>query len=684
MLADTTRWSDRVIPLPKDLSVDGSARLKASDVRVVCDVEPDPALRTAIASLSRFALGDEKSRFELRLVIERLSPVPNADQAYVIRPSQNGKGLVLAANTSVGLLYAARTLEQLVNPPTGIGPDTALEIPLVRITDWPDIAERGQWGGDAWRHLGEFSELKLNVLELDACVGLDGSGRAQAGIRRDLIAQGRELGVKIVPYILHLEQLSKHAGVSERADIVSKPDPSKPLPSDYTPGLCMSSPAARKLVRDWLNAVAAIPGVTDITVWLSEERAPCFCDRCMGEEPYELEVEAIVEGFREVRAEHPNARLRLLTTQGSYPVNDKILAAAPPDVGIIYYDGLRTYDSSRKPMIYPLLEEAAKSGRWIGVYPQVTHCWRTVWPWTAPQFVRYRAREFASKKLSNVIGYAVPSNFHHAFNIAALADWAWNSEGRSPEEFARVYAAKNGFADPDLFSQWAVMAGDAGWSLAESWLMLYVIYSPSLDLAGGAPFAERFKGTSILNDSELEKAIRLAQEALSLAQRAQDPDMISESRCVLAGLRAFQALKNLSSIRTTDGKRADASGQPADLRVIAGWLDVLDESSQTIRSEIIEWGERVRARSGGRSLPGRLCDTAFALLRTCDAYRKRGVEMGIADPHPDRRLKTVRGWTQADFEAGQQAVLMIDLGDLVPAEGGKYQVGLDFLDSANG
>ncbi len=691
MPADTTRWTDRVIPLPKEASVRGSVKLKAGDVRLVCDAGDGPAVKTAASSLSRFALGAEEARFTIRLMLadgaaaeidqrslRRLRIAPNADQAYVIRPLQDGNGLALVANSGVGLLYAARTLEQLVDPPKDIEPDMPLEVPLATITDWPDIAERGQWGGDAWRHLGEFSALKLNVLEYSARVAVDANGKAQAGMSKDLIVQGRKLGVKIVPYIPHLEQISRHAGLSERADVVSKPDPSKPLPSDYTPGLCMSSSATRELIAEWLEAVAQIDGVTDMMVWLSENRAPCFCDKCAGKEPFELEVQAVVDGFRRAQAKHPNAGLRLLTTQGSYPVNDEVLAAAPADVGVTYYDGSRTYDSSKKPMIYPLLEEAAKSGRWLGVYPQITHSWRTVWPWTAPQFIHYRASEFASKKLSNVIGYAVPSNFHHAFNVAALAEWTWNPKGRTPEEFARVYAAKAGMPDPGLFARWAKLAGEAGWSLADSRLMLSAIYNPTFDLGGGAPFAQRSGNASIADDAELERAVKVAEEALALARRSQLADAIAESECALAGLRAFEALKALSPLVAAE--TLDVAQQVRLLH----WLEVLDESARGIRLAILGWGERARARSGDKTLPGRLCDTAYALLRTCDAYRKRGAELGIPDPHPERRLQPIAKWTAEDFRAGQQSVLMTDLSSLVPTEGGKYQIGFDYIHSAHG
>ena len=71
----------------------------------------------------------------------RLSSLPNRDQAYLIKPVGENR-LVLTALEPRGLYYAVRTLHQLLEP--ALSPRT-ISIPLAKITDWPDLEERGVW-----------------------------------------------------------------------------------------------------------------------------------------------------------------------------------------------------------------------------------------------------------------------------------------------------------------------------------------------------------------------------------------------------------------------------------------------------------------------------------------------------------------------------------------------------------
>lgn len=691
-MTQSPAWSDRVIPLPKEIRVSETVRVRAGDILVECSDRKSVQSRAAVNLLRASCLSDgNQPAFGIRLLLaddadgyadpsalERLQSLPNADQAYHIEPTSQRDGLLVIANSPLGLLFAARTLVQLMHAPAKTTALTQIEIPLVTITDWPDIAERGQWGGDVRLHIAETSQYKLNVIEDGASVNVDDKGEPVCRLKPSYVADNLALGVKIVPFISHLEQISRYTGLMSRSDVISKPDPSKPLPSDYVPGLCMSSPATRAMINGWIEKIAEVENVTDIMVWLSENASPCFCDQCMGKEPFGLEVDAISEAYREVKKSHPNVRLRILTTQGSYSANDRILAAAPRDMGVSYYDGGRTYDSSRKPMIYPLLENFAKSGRWLGVYPQITHSWRTVFPWTAPQFIKFRAQEFADKELSNVIGYAVPSNYCHDFNVLALAEWTWNAHGRSPEEFSRVYALKRGISDPDLFAEWATLAGDAGWSLAESKLLLGSIYNPTFGMLSGVPFDHRFQQASILDVARLDDALAKARKALELARKSGNPDMIGESECVLAGLEAFAAVRSLSSVITKP-----TLDEP-DKKLAADSLDTLDRTSEILREQVLAWGERIRKRAKWSKLPSRLIDTAYALLRTCDDFRVKAVQLGVTDPRPERRLRKVGEWSAADFANGPNAALRIDITDVAAAEGGTYQAAFDFIDSAYG
>ncbi len=675
-----TDWLDRLIPLPQQVTVERAARVPAEKIGIVCEAPLAPPVRTALELLARFAQGaGERAVFVIRLTLSgenaRLATVPNAEQAYAITPTDNGRGLTLAANMPAGLLYAARTLAQLVASPVVIRADTEIELPLARILDWPAIAERGQWGGNAPQDLAWTSQWKLNTLEVDAGAAVDAHGAPVIRMNRDLFRQGATLGVKIVPYIMHLEQLAKYGGLMDRPEYTSTPDPNAPLPSDYIPGLCMSSPATQELITAWLMRAAEIEGVRDIQVWLSEDAAPCYCPRCVGQEPYGLEVACLVRALRRVQETHPHVRLRILTTQGSYPVNDRVLAAVPEDVGVSYYEGRRTYDSSYNPMIYPLMEEYARSGRWLGVYPQITQVFRTVFPWTAPQFIRYRAQEFADKGLANVIGYAVPSNRCHEFNVMALAEWTWHPHGRMPEEFARAYATVTGIADPDRFARWALLAGAAGWALADSRFDVNIIYDCALWDRPETTFAERYRDARISDAAFYDSAIAQANDALALAREIGHADLIAESECTLCSLQAFGLLRDV--VPLLKGASLDAS-QRAE--VVAA-LDELERCAYVLRTRLIEWGTRVLP---GDKLPSRLLDTAASLLRVCDGAYRLAARHGIADPRPAYRLRPLATWSERDFVASPRARLLINLEELVPPEGGSYHVGFDFTASAWG
>lgn len=495
---------DRVIPLPKEAEVRAVHTLATSEIAVELDGVDGPLAETVCEAMAPFATGGSGGcilRFAVldraggacpTQLADRLASLPNADQAYAVLSAGDAgsfSGLTVTASTGLGLLYGARTLGQMMRPSLKDNAQggTEVDVPELTVVDWPDIGERGQWGGSAARDLAWLAERKFNVVEYAARLSCDENGKGSAQVDPALLAEAAREGIKLVPYITHLELLFRLYNLfDQKPEIASAPDPDKPLPSDYSPGICFSNPESTSVLEDWLTDLVCIPGVTDVMVWLSEDASPCFCERCRGMEPFGLEVKAICSAFDAARRHNPKAELRLLLTQGSYKVNDTILDAAPEGVKITYYHGGLTYDSTHNPMIYPRLAAFAASGRWLGVYPQVTTSWRSVTPFTGPQFIRARMNEFVDKRLSNVITYAVPANRFHAFNVTAAGEWLWNSKGRSDRAFARAWAQAQGVSNPELYSRWATTIGPVGWSLAGSRLALRLIFSADRQLLDGS------------------------------------------------------------------------------------------------------------------------------------------------------------------------------------------------------
>lgn len=666
-------WRGRVIPCPKTCEVSAVHAAAPETVALALPEGGDPKYDNIRALLGPFAQAASSGApvnivFALRdaaptalpedvaraLAARVLGTAPNADQAYVIVPRRQADafaGLFVCGNTKLGLLYGARTLCQMLKAEPGV-------LPELTLTDWPDMLERGQWGGSSTRDLAWLGARKFNVVEAHATLTCDEAGKGIGSLPESLRAEAVREGINLVPIILHLEQILTNNELRQRLPkLASTPDPSKPIPSDYVPGICFSNPDAIRILGDWMESLASLPEVTDIMLWLSEGASPCFCAECNGKEPFALEVAAAVKAFERAKAVKPGVALRLLLTQGSYPVNESVLAAAPPDVKISYYHGGLTYDSSAKPMIYPLLETFAQSGRWLGVYPQVTNAWRTITPFTGPQFIRARMTEFVDKKLSNVITYAVPSNDLHDFNVTAAAEWLWNNKGRDERAYARAWARSHGLADPDRFAEWAVMVGPVGWKLAGSRTAITLIGDTGAAyMKGDHPFGfGEWILSGIESQEEMTKLKRQAADALDLALALGYGPAIAESRIHKAYLELADGLRVLSQAP------AAAFGDVARYR--AAFEDV-DAAARILDIEHTAWAREIA--------PGishsRLIDTMASCFRAACAASDVLRRLGIADPDPSFRSKKIGAWTDADFAAGGfaaecTATLVLDLAD---------------------
>ena len=199
------------------------------------------------------------STFNLRLTVlpddSELLALPNADQAYRIRPVENG--LELAGTTGVGVLYAARTLAQLVRVGIADQGPAEVEMPLATILDWPDLAERGEWGGNAAWDLASTAPLKMNLVEVGVLPGFDEHGTLRlTRITPPIDQEARALGVKALPYVPHLGDLGKTTNLFQwRPELMGTPDPSQPLPPDYKPSICFSKPAAAEFLAELMGEI---------------------------------------------------------------------------------------------------------------------------------------------------------------------------------------------------------------------------------------------------------------------------------------------------------------------------------------------------------------------------------------------------------------------------------------------
>ncbi len=691
--AEAHAWLRWTIPLPKQVTITRKVELAPAEVGVRLRRDAGPAERTAAEQLD--ALFVERAGVEprgggFRIVIgvcddtgsvrgrenvidpARLRALPNSDQAYAIVPFQDDE-LVLTALTEAGVYYAAQTLRQMLEATLTAD---SVAIPVMEVLDWPDLAERGEWGGSANSDIEWMAAHKMNLVESHVRLTVEEDGTPTVQVPEETIALGRRNALKVVPIITHLDHLLRTGIFQAYPQLVGVGyDLENPDRGLIAP--CASKPEFIDVLAGWMDGLSQVEGVTDICGWLSEiQGMQCGCDECRQYSQYALEARAYVEAWRRNRERHPDVGLRILLTQGSYPTNDQVLAEIPPEVGVTYYDGGRTYDSSRDEMIYPLLEDYAANGGWLGCYPQLTASWRIVCPWTGPQFIHYRMNEFVDDGLSCLCGYATPDNRCYEFNVLAAAEWSWNAKGRSPRDFAAAWATRKGFADPDAVAEWAVRMGEAGWDL-------YGSRVPFSNFFGRAATYVKQRtvpslGTGMYRyfptDEHLDADIATCEWAEQTAVAWDAPTLVTEAR-VVGGM-----LRMLRGIRAMTLAMADTEMPPEQLRArLNEEMFAMALAAQQATQGLRDWRDAIEGWNGA----SRLDDTIEVIDRTAAEIGEALAAFGIEDPGKPYRLNAVGTWTASDFEPERRVEKQFEVTDVLTLPG-TWSVGFRYTGGWHG
>ena len=691
---EAERWLRWLIPLPKRVRVQGKLTLDAEDLAFRLRNGATDVEQSAVAELGAFVAEKTKTpvfRNRFRVLVgvvdeqqridgtwvpgaRYLADLPNADQAYVITPLPH-RGIAVAALTERGVYHGVKTLQQLIEAHAAEGTVT---LPMAAILDWPDLAERGEWGGSANRDIAYLADRKMNLIEAHTSLTLDEDGRGVASLDAEKQNDARLRAVKWVPIITHLDQLGR-TGVYERyPELKGKGKKAQSSWGAHVFAACFSQPRTAQILADWFSSLAATKGVSDVCVWLSEGHVQCGCPKCKEKGQYFLEAEACVRAWRLARKRHPHVRLRILLTQGSYATNDKVLAAVAdaPGVGVTYYDGGRTYDSSRDPMIYPLLEDFARQGRWLGCYPQLTASWRIVCPWSGPQFIKARMTEFVDKGLMCLCGYATPDNRFYDFNVTAAAEWSWNAHGRTPHDFALAWATRRRLSDPEKAADWAVTLGPVGWDVYGSRI-------PYSAFFGGAARLVRSRATPTLGDGmfryfptveHIDADLSVCNRAMTLAQELKQPDLIAETAVLRGYVRTVRAIYAIAD--AVAGKQKPDAAKTKGLQAL---FDELADAGLEVTGGLDLWHDTVAPDCG----VSRFYDTINVTHETVSAIAKALAPFGIKDTARPYRPHKIGSWKTADFDAKERIEKRWDATDSLDGPG-TYRVRFVYTRGWNG
>jgi hypothetical protein len=641
--SDVSAYDPRLnylIPLPKEIRIEGEmlAMTKEISVRVrdgANDVERTAAMElashfgTSIAETPRTdgiellvgALDDygRAGEIDLNRDAVRLRSLPNADQAYIIRRDGSHR-LVLAGLTGEGVYYAVQTLKQLAVK-SGSGDSWA--IPMIVVTDWPDLQYRGVWDDTFPAEQVEWlSSMKMNLVDCLTRLTVDDDGRgrltampSKGPTEIDGVPYAtfcRLHAVRFVPVILHFSHLARTGIYRKYPFLVGV---GSTIDDRFIPP-CAKRPEFVAVLADWMESLASQPDVGEISVWLSEVEQQCGCPDCLKAGQYVMEARAIVQAYRRAREKYPNLRVRVLLTQGSYPTNEKVLEELPPEIGAVYYHGEKTYDSSREPMIPFSLRDYAARGNMLGVCPQLTVSWALVCPWCSPQFVKKRMNEFVEKRLGLVSSYATPNLFLYDFNIAAAAEWSWNSRGRSEREFALAWATRRGIKDPGAAADWAVLHGDVSWDIYGSGVPFTFVpgfgTAEKMIVDRVRPVLGEDMFRYFPDVAGFDEAIAANGRALEMARRSGDPAILEETLVVGGYIGMARELYTIMEWLTRDNPPKDI-----DRAEIERHYDALRAACSETNAALKRWESLFGEGEGGGRFTSTLTrsDDIVALVR---------------------------------------------------------------------
>lgn len=594
-------WIRYTVPLPKSISIPEKVLLAKSSVGIAPPAQKDMIVDQAITELTGLIGEAAQGRPPFTIVMQLggedakpLEALKNSGQAYRILPT-DGDSLRLVALKPAGLYYASKTLQQLI---AARAKGDQLEMPLVTVTDWPDVEDRGLWGSDNHENIPWLADRKMNWMEQISNQFVDmKTGQAVAKVKDDrekLYLEGPQRAIKFVPVVLHLEQSSGKGPIAYYPHIKGK--------SEHHGVMCYSQPKTIEIITDWIVQLARLPHVEEVDVWMSENlggKIGCQCSRCKatGVNPMVLEERAIVKAWRAAQKQlGRDIGLRILTSEATWDYLPQIISEYPKEVKIIFYHSLLSYTADKRPMIPDFMEQEAKNGRWIGTCPNFSAIVGYVQPFESAQFARYRAYELVHKNASGILGYATPLVRVCKYNVEAFAEYTWNVMGRSTREFATSWAVRNGIKDPDTFAEFREVIGPVAWRYnGGDWPMRATHWRMRPSIAerlrlGTLPGFRHYIDTFVKcpfgaysGPEQLKKDVESSAKAVELAQQLGVEEYIQESKVAQGYVNALYALYELTKV-VKDGKVA-----PQDKADAAKYFQMYADGFRQARDAVIKW-----------------------------------------------------------------------------------------------
>ncbi|MCA9448093.1 MAG: hypothetical protein KC931_13330, partial [Candidatus Omnitrophica bacterium] len=585
--AEEMDWIRHLLPLPKEVEIHHQSRFPVTSLAI--RVAENAKSRESFAK-SRIleALKQNESAISAKFTVlvglldqdgklegievpggKRLIDLPNSAQAYRIARI-DGTTLAVCALQPEGLSFGIRTLCQLLK--VGMDGET-INIPMVSITDWPDLEERGVWNypqNSEW--IEWMSEMKLNYGNLNPDVKEIVRGETnRMTLDTELIGFAEERGFRLTPQIVHLNFLHGYglfraypelAGLGDEA-LAGRYFAHKQGPQHRVPDA--SNPILIDILAEWMEDLAN-QGSMDICCWLTERPATDTRRAALEEGQFVLEARAFVKAWEKAKKNHPDLEIRIfistITDERYYKIYDEL----PSDLKIFrccVTDMERVRHLPRDLFRNPLLDHYADQGRWIGTYDVPLNVNGNV---ETPEFkIPHRSPDRIKDYVIQLVerqyraGIGMMAWHRHAMKIcgvkfAALAEWGWNSRGRSIEEFNLAWATREGFEAPEEAAKWLTLMGPVEWDVFDSEFPICYSWGQFIEIVKERAFP--ILGETVhryyRSPESFDEKIAVCDRALELAEAFEDANYANETRVVRSYIRLAKAIHRVAELRATD------------------------------------------------------------------------------------------------------------------------------------
>ena len=580
------KWLRHLIPLPHEISIPEKlvidcreisvgTRPNASDIEKAAASELEALFEAKTGAVPRgkgfdvlVGVADGSGKLCDKKIVgaERLRKLPNRDQAYVIQPVGENC-LALAALDGKGVFHAMVTLRSLLEPVTT---DTATEIPLMTVVDWPDFAERGLWNQNAEQILLDHgAAMKLNYARLVRTtlhrISKDGN---HATLDVDLMRKGQLKAVNFVPTITHLNFLHRKGLYDVYPELKGRGDTA--IAGQYHAhkegrkekqhrAPCASNPLLSRILAEWMTDLAAA-GAPECSCWLTERPAQCACEECMREGQFVQEARAFVSAWKEVRKTHSGFGIRLFLSTTTNERYEKVLAGLPEGVRVeraCAMDLERRRNEPRDIFVNERIDPLAAKGLWAATFDvPITANGKVETPeFKLPGSCACRIRDFlrqmGKRSYSGVYGMLAFSDSWKicGLNISALAEWSWNLNGRTEREFAAAWATRAGYENPDRVAEWSELMGQVEFDVYDSGFPECYAWGRAVDMVKHKRRPELGKGMFryYRNQSSFDAKIAACRKAQILAKGFRDPYLANETAVVLSYVKLAQCVHRIAT-----------------------------------------------------------------------------------------------------------------------------------------